>query len=687
MTEYEIACEKVLIPTVAENDRCVRMGLQNLIEQVGDIFDKWYSSQYDCLSVYNNSDDIINRTIKPIIKKSVEMLNEQGVYSINEDIFIDKYYSGGVDKYIDVLDMMLDEISDIDEQKRLEKKYREIRKASRGRVVGGGFGLGGAIKGMATAGVMNATSGMVHSLGNAVGNIGSGIAASASKSAAYKNFKAPLRKAIISSAYNVRDALRKALENEANIKCEYVTSTGCSQAEAIVQNYKEGRIPKEHKSNQIIKALLLNPYDKSIYMIIWSDFGDKNGDLKKMASYFGCPIEDSIRNYAQKYASETYQNNCKGYLEAFNKKSAAIKYENIIKKTLSQLNEYCEKNDIDKNSIPEIVECKVIIESLNKSLCTVHGVKYETRMKAADVGYDFKTFYSILEYEKDLNDTVKEKLLNAEYRTYEFKLQLASLIEQEITYRNPLMISVTMRELLTKNLKKDTISSGWIIIPKLLGDFASKEQNIKSIVQLQQNETILLYFDRGGKGKSGVMLTNSMLRIYSKGLFSNENMSFNIDSVTNIECVDKDLYVVSFADKEPVEFSLKHGSLSVDEQICLGETFAKIIRLVKNLTQYKREQLYRFSNGIALCDCGTYLTNGEKICPGCGKMLLVNGTFAETCICPSCSEIIPKGKKFCSKCGYSFENGNVQMELNRCPNCSMVIKPGKKFCSNCGTKV
>ena len=64
---------------------------------------------------------------------------------------------------------------------------REERKESRGRVVGGGFGLGGALTGMATAGAMNAVSGAGHSIINAIGNASSEWEAKVAKKKLYES--------------------------------------------------------------------------------------------------------------------------------------------------------------------------------------------------------------------------------------------------------------------------------------------------------------------------------------------------------------------------------------------------------------------------------------------------------------------------------------------------------------------
>ena len=57
------------------------------------------------------------------------------------------------------------------EEAEYEKQYRELRKQSRGKWVGGGFGLGGAIGGAAQAGLLNAGSGLLHSTVNIFGDI------------------------------------------------------------------------------------------------------------------------------------------------------------------------------------------------------------------------------------------------------------------------------------------------------------------------------------------------------------------------------------------------------------------------------------------------------------------------------------------------------------------------------------
>ena len=90
------------------------------------------------------------------------------------------------------LDTVESQYDAITEQQHAEKEYREARKASRGRWRGGGFGLGGALKGAATAGALNAVSGFGHDLVNSAGNLSSALDASNAKSDLYKSANAVL---------------------------------------------------------------------------------------------------------------------------------------------------------------------------------------------------------------------------------------------------------------------------------------------------------------------------------------------------------------------------------------------------------------------------------------------------------------------------------------------------------------
>ena len=706
MTEYNISGDIVTVSTMVENERYVKKNTAEYINQVEKMFDGWYSSQYDCKSVYRNASDILWKVTQPMVKRGVEMLNAQGVYSLDERIFIDKYLNGYADDFYNALDIMIEKIEEIEEQKEQESAYRKARKASRGRVVGGGFGLGGAIKGMATAGMINATTGMVHSLGNAVGNMGSGIAASSNMAAVYKYSKAPLREAILKSTYNVRNGIRAALEREAGIKCKYVTVTESERAAAILKNYQQGRIPVEQKKAQIIEALSLNPYAFEIYDVIWKDYGDQNGGLRKMSSYFGGTLEQRIKSLAEEYGNDLFSKNCNLYENAIDKKEAAIQCEKQIIATRDSLIQYCNDHGISEDTISKIEKCKKLLTDIDIELRTVKGVIYESRDLAENVRKDFASFYHFLKGKNIFDSGTFENVKAIGYVTNEFRNGLQSIFEAECNLRKPDKIYENLDTLVRHTLGEDITNAGWVDIPNYIGIFQQKEAMVRTVTGMADEETPLILLDNSSNGKSGLVLTNYFLRIYSKGILSNESRFYPIEKIAGIKYLGKNEFVVSVCEQESVKFALKSKNRTEEEQITIGKMINELVILVNNLFPQSRFQLFRILNGSMICKCGTHLLTGEKICPVCKRMAKEDGEFVETEMCPNCKKIVMIGKKFCSSCGNSLSSDldeqkielteNVKENISnvkemwqgtRCPDCNNLVKTGKKFCSSCGRKI
>ncbi len=726
MTTYEIVGETVSISTAVENERYIRVNTEDLITQAVKNFDAWYDSQGDLKSVDKNITSTLSSTLLPVCEKCIEILAQNGIYSIDATLFFETYIIPNSYELFDVIDGGLDKLGEIDDQKRAEIQYRQARKASRGRVVGGGFGLGGAIKGMATAGVINATTGMAHSLGNAVGNMGSSISASASKASVYRGLKGELHKHFVALCYSIRDAARTELKQKANMECKYVTVEESNQARAIIANYTEGRIPESQKKKQIAIALQLNPYNMSVYELIWNDYGDQNGDLSKMCKYFGGSLEDYIKRISEQYGDEVFKKYCNVYEQAFNKRLVGAESERDVKTALNTLIEYCNEHGVSQEIVPQIQKCKDILTNIDRELKTVHGTVYETRELAEEVRADYHLFYRALQGRRTLDELVYGEIKNLNYKTAEFRGELSGLYELEREWRKPEKIENSLRGLLMHNVTETVISGGWINI----GEKAMEQRLsiIRTIIAMQTDEVPLVLFSRSDNGKSGVLITNQALRIYSKGFFSNENKCYSIESIETVECVDSDQYLISIKGQESIRIPLKHESLSADEQVSLGDFINKAVKMVNNLYAQDRERLYRILNAAYVCVCGEYVLPGETICPSCRRMMTASGEFVETKECPNCHSLVAKEKKFCSSCGYSFygetrdssskafvdvnmpvENGPMDgnapiekqgssvldraerepsdMEYSKCPNCGYQILPGKKFCSRCGQPI
>lgn len=172
------------------------------------------------------------------------------------------------------------------------KEYRQERKDSRGRVVGGGFGVSGAMKGMATAGAVNLTTGALHSVGNAIGNIGSAISASNAKDKIYKSgIQYAIAEAIQSDILGMHLVTVEIFTaRSGNQVCKY-TDTDAQKAEKIRKDLEQGVFSQERKRNAVVQMLSAYPFSEKYYRLAVRLFPDKMGELLDFAKFFHIDLE------------------------------------------------------------------------------------------------------------------------------------------------------------------------------------------------------------------------------------------------------------------------------------------------------------------------------------------------------------------------------------------------------------
>ena len=134
---------------------------------VSNDFIIWYNNCNDITTVLKNCAKKVDALITHYgIDPLCHYLLQYGVYDINSNSFRSKYLD--LTNTYSVLDTLIDKYNEILETQQAEEEYRVLRKATRDRVVGGGFGVVDSLKGMAAAGIMNAISGLGHSIVNTI---------------------------------------------------------------------------------------------------------------------------------------------------------------------------------------------------------------------------------------------------------------------------------------------------------------------------------------------------------------------------------------------------------------------------------------------------------------------------------------------------------------------------------------
>lgn len=150
MREYIVLEEKIVIPDSTENFVYYMNFMKDIIESRENVFNKWYDSQRDCVSVAKNADDILEKIIYPVIDRGTDYLikkdicddifDRQSNYIVGRDVIKRNYLSMSLNLLNDIICDMFDEIQNINNTQQAAKQYRELRKESRGGLLVVGLG-------------------------------------------------------------------------------------------------------------------------------------------------------------------------------------------------------------------------------------------------------------------------------------------------------------------------------------------------------------------------------------------------------------------------------------------------------------------------------------------------------------------------------------------------------------------
>lgn len=255
-------------------------------------FTKWYRNCGSIEKVLQGYVSEASGLIGAYVSNSLyAQLLQMEIYDISEDDYYDECLI--LDTVRTTATACKKLVQAVDQAKDEEIAYRELRKESRGRMVGGGFGLGGALKGMATAGAINAVTGMGHSVVNAVGNVGSSISASNSKRSIYKDDDTLsfLRHAVI-------DCLSSTFFEHIRIANSH--KAGCidksfnpSKAEALLENAQ--RFP-DKAQNLLLEAFRQQPNSAELLQYIFQNFRSERRNIIKIANYYGVDLSEIIKS-------------------------------------------------------------------------------------------------------------------------------------------------------------------------------------------------------------------------------------------------------------------------------------------------------------------------------------------------------------------------------------------------------
>lgn len=237
------------------------------------------------------------------------------------------------------LNFVAQQYTAIQNKREADAEYRAVRKASRGRWQGGGFGFSGAVKGAAMAGGMNLLSGMGHSVINAVGNAGSSMEASSAMRKLYTQAKTRqiLFDALAADLFDVFFAHMDLINDH---KPGYISdSFDPKRATALFENAK---LFADKRRDLLIQALSLCPWNAELVRYIFVSYPEERREISAVAHRFHVDLTAVFEDLLTK----EYPEEARGSEEAAQKSKAkilAIMAEYHIKEsaTLDRLENDC----------------------------------------------------------------------------------------------------------------------------------------------------------------------------------------------------------------------------------------------------------------------------------------------------------------------------------------------------------
>lgn len=454
MTKYNISGCEIEIPESVENYIRFMKEMKPYRKNIKENFNRWYTSQGNCQNVNNNISSIWATILDPIINKGIDLLNGLGVYDIDYEMFVNRYLGNSLNCFLDALDDMMCEIEDISQTQSEAREYRQLRKANRSRMIGGGFGLGGAVKGMVQAGAINATTGALHSVGNAIGNTGSAIAAGTNKAAVYFKYKGVLENEMEDAAEMTIGAVMRCIQKNTELEFDYIIDgKGPNEdiSNSILNNYRAGRIPDERKLEQLIKALKNELEEVEVYQVIWDEYGDANGDLRRMADFFGVPLEKQILMIANNHCKKILVNCCKPYeYKEDMALQAAIKIEKNLLFAMDEIKKYCRERDVEERNIIHAGFCEKLLEEIDAEYRTVDGIVYGTREIAEVIKNDKALFHNFLRDKNIYEDEIQDEAGRIDFQSEYYKRHLSDIVEREAGLRDASKIFSNLKEIMCK---------------------------------------------------------------------------------------------------------------------------------------------------------------------------------------------------------------------------------------------
>lgn len=515
-----------------------------LINEIFTEFDtNFYQTFRSAEDLVKNVDSVAAKHLKKLLNKAIDILVQNNIYDCSEDKFYKDYYDFCFDfsRYSDLVRDRYNRIKGIEAE---IKVHRTVERASRSRWQGGGFGLGGAIKGAMTAGALNMATGAARSVGDSMTNASDHLEIKKQLSKLYKDpdIKGVLSAGIAICGTEIFNAVVLELEKHTGIK--FVLNT--EKADAIFSNVKS-RVVNEAQALELMKqAIENNPYNGEYYTYLLERMGDNDQQVIKLAKYVG--EEYSVEKYRVSKLPDLMRGSLKMNYTRSQEVEEAIDNYIRIGREYGWLDEWNQVRTAREKMFPQETKTfkayKTILEDKRKKMLVVDGITLSSPKEADDyrddldelneliISRDPRAYYEVEECKRfiDVIDkkTFRTSKIQDKVNEIRNKKAILEAYEKSLFYT----FAETFKKLCPVEEKSDIFIYGQ-------EKFWEKAKQIdsKKIVSTKEDYPIpLLIIDTSSKGNfnQGILLTAHYL--YSFGLIGES--AIGVENIKEIALVN-----------------------------------------------------------------------------------------------------------------------------------------------------
>lgn len=282
----------------------------------------------------------IDKLYYSFINRITSDLNNRGCFQISEYEIVCKMKEK-IGVWAEAFEAFVEAYDNITGEYTERIIYQTMERNNRGKIIGGGFGLAGATKGIITAGAINTTVGFFNSIFDSMTDSQNRSNMQKKKEQVLKNedMRQNMATAIYFDIFMMHYVHITIINEKMNKQFPMYTIEMYNQAETLYHNIDTEKVSKQKIKDAIVNLIKLYPFESKYYELAYLVLDEPIESYKNLMEMFSISKFDThdedIINSCKILANNRIMQNKGGYFTTSNAKNIAM-----IEKTISKMDSY-----------------------------------------------------------------------------------------------------------------------------------------------------------------------------------------------------------------------------------------------------------------------------------------------------------------------------------------------------------